>query len=131
MLRKYNIKPTKTALAERIRQAGRFEAFSARLPGLLLDFSRTSLDEDAFEKLLELIEHSGLEQARDALFAGEKVNFTEQRPVLHMAMRDDQLLAGVDGETARRVVEARQRAGFLVELLATLGALSGGILRIG
>ena len=119
MLRKYNIKPTKTALADRVREAGRFESFSARLPGLLLDFSRTSLDPGAIEKMLKLIGDSGLEQARDALFAGQNVNFTERRPVLHMAMRDDALLAGVDEETARRVVEARQR---MFEFAADFGA---------
>jgi glucose-6-phosphate isomerase len=119
MLRKYNIKPTKSTLAEQLRQANRFEAFSARVPGLLLDFSRTSLDTNALERLLELIGDSGLEQARDKLFSGARVNHTENRPVLHMAMRDDALLAGVDGATASRVVEARRR---MYEFATAFGA---------
>ncbi len=77
----------------------RFQRFSLNHDGLLLDFSKNLLDEKTLELLVQLAEQSQLQQAIQALFNGEPVNASEQRPALHTALRrpvGDSLL--VDGE---------------------------------
>lgn len=73
----------------------RVEGFSASLEDLYIDFSKERLDGEALAALIALAEASGLEAERERLFAGDKVNLTEQRAVLHMALR-----GGVDSEVA-------------------------------
>ncbi len=77
----------------------RFENFSARCGDLLLDYSKTNLDDITRIALVALAEESGLTAHRDAMFWGEKINQTEDRAVLHTALRN---LTGtpviVDGE---------------------------------
>ena len=67
---------------------GRFDSYSARLDDLLFDYSKHGLDSHALALLLQLARDAGLEQRRTALFAGEKVNLTEKRAVMHMALRN-------------------------------------------
>ncbi len=73
----------------------RFFRFSRTLPartgsepGLLFDFSKNLLDDDTLTLLLDLARCRGVETARAALFAGEAINWTEGRAVLHMALRN-------------------------------------------
>ena len=54
---------------------------------LALDFSRQRVDAQVIESLLELAQQVGVETARDAMFAGEHINNTEDRAVLHTALR--------------------------------------------
>lgn len=68
-------------------QAARFDSFSARLDDLLLDFSKTAICRDSLAQLLQLAQASGVEEARAALFAGEKINISEGRAALHTALR--------------------------------------------
>ncbi|XP_033118597.1 glucose-6-phosphate isomerase-like [Anneissia japonica] len=72
--------------------AGRFEKFSRTVPtkdgDFLLDFSKNIIDDDIFNKLISLARSRGVEQARDRMFSGEKINFTENRAVLHTALRN-------------------------------------------
>ncbi|MXU64170.1 glucose-6-phosphate isomerase [Oceanomicrobium pacificus] len=65
----------------------RFDRFSARLEDMLLDYSKTSLDTTARDLLFDLVRATGVETLRDAMFAGEKINVTEDRAVLHTALR--------------------------------------------
>ncbi|WP_296710423.1 glucose-6-phosphate isomerase [Rhodoblastus sp.] len=67
---------------------GRFEAFSARLDDLLLDFSKTALSKAALNLLLQLAEACKVEQRREAMFDGAPINITENRAVLHTALRN-------------------------------------------
>ena len=70
-------------LAKRLAsEPERFEHFSRRLAGLLVDFSRTGLDAESFAALIELAACSGLEGERERLYSGEEINFTEHRAVL-------------------------------------------------
>ena len=108
-LHKYNNKATQKSLSARLSEADRFEDFSAKTDDLLLDFSRTGMDRASLAQLLKVAEDCGLEDARKRLFSGEDINFTEKRPALHMAMRSDDVLAGLDAETIKRVKENRQR----------------------
>ena len=65
----------------------RFATFSARFGDMLLDFSRTSLTQPSLNLLLGLAAQANVEARRDAMFRGEKVNNTENRAVLHTALR--------------------------------------------
>ena len=69
--------------------AKRFEAFSASAPscGILLDYSKQRIDSTDKLSLLALARYQQLEQKRDAMFAGEHINHTEDRAVLHTALR--------------------------------------------
>ncbi len=68
--------------------------------GLYLDYSKQRLTRDALTALLELAEQSGLRERIDAMFAGEHINASEGRPVLHVALRapkgESILVDGVD-----------------------------------
>ena len=109
MLQKYNINPEQKPLSERLGEPDRFENFSIKTDGLLLDFSRTAMDSKSLAQLLTMAEEAGVEDARRRLFTGENINFTENRPALHMAMRSDDVLAGLEPETVTRVTENRER----------------------
>ncbi|KAE8250330.1 hypothetical protein A4X13_0g4804 [Tilletia indica] len=70
----------------------RFDTFSrtfkANDVSLLLDFSKNLIDEDIFKALLDLAKQAQVEQKRDAMYKGEHINTSEERAVLHIALRD-------------------------------------------
>jgi len=79
--------------------AGRFDRFSARSGDLLLDYSKNRVDADALAALVQLAEAAGVPQRRAAMFGGEAINVTENRAVLHTALRaGPDAVARVDGE---------------------------------
>ncbi len=89
---------------------GRAAAFSRRADGLLFDFSKTDLDDRSLAMLLDLARDSGVEERRAAMFAGEKINETEGRAVLHTALRAPAGPIEVDGrDVMRGVLETRRR----------------------
>jgi glucose-6-phosphate isomerase len=65
----------------------RFQHFSLEAAGLFLDYSKNRINHDSMRLLCELARERGVETRRDAMFAGEKINVTEQRAVLHTALR--------------------------------------------
>ncbi|MEO7494631.1 MAG: glucose-6-phosphate isomerase, partial [Massilia sp.] len=65
----------------------RFANLSLEAAGIFLDYSKNRLDGRTLELLLELARERGVEAQRDAMFAGEKINLTEHRAVLHTALR--------------------------------------------
>ena len=65
----------------------RFQHFSIEAAGLFLDYSKNRINQDSLRLLCELARERGVEMRRDAMFAGEKINVTEQRAVLHTALR--------------------------------------------
>jgi glucose-6-phosphate isomerase len=65
----------------------RFERMSLEAAGLFLDYSKNRLDGRTLELLAALARERGVEQQRDAMFAGAKINNTENRAVLHTALR--------------------------------------------
>ncbi len=67
--------------------AGRFDAFSLNAPHVFADLSKNLIDVRAQELLLQLAQQCGVDQHRDALFAGALVNTTEQRPAMHFLLR--------------------------------------------
>ncbi len=65
----------------------RAEKFNVEAAGLFLDYSKNRITEETVKLLLELAEESGVATRRDAMFSGEKINITEKRAVLHVALR--------------------------------------------
>ncbi|MBY6119464.1 glucose-6-phosphate isomerase [Mameliella alba] len=77
---------------------GRAGAFSLSAEDMLFDYSKTQIDAEVRAGLLALAEARGVAARRDAMFAGEKINETEGRAVLHTALRNlDGAEVRVDG----------------------------------
>jgi len=66
---------------------GRGERLAAEAAGLYLDYSKNRVTDETLRLLLQLAQESGLEQRRDMMFAGEPINVSEHRSVLHVALR--------------------------------------------
>jgi glucose-6-phosphate isomerase len=67
--------------------ARRGERLTLEAAGILLDYSKNRITDETLRLLLRLAEESGLRERIDAMFRGEKVNVTEKRAVLHVALR--------------------------------------------
>ena len=67
--------------------AKRGQRFAAEAAGLFLDFSKNCITDKTLKLLLQLAKESGLRGKMDAMFSGEKINVTENRAVLHIALR--------------------------------------------
>jgi glucose-6-phosphate isomerase len=110
---------------------GRAAAYSVRADGLLFDYSKTSIDDEARALLLALAESRGVAARREAMFSGAKINETEHRAVLHTALRN---LAGrvlVDGRDVMpevRATHARMTA-FAEAVRAGAFRVTGGAVR--
>ena len=65
----------------------RAEKFSLEAAGVYLDYSKNRITPETLSLLLKLAEESNLRSRIDAMFRGEKINITENRPVLHVALR--------------------------------------------
>jgi glucose-6-phosphate isomerase len=67
--------------------AKRGERFAVEDVGIYLDYSKNRITDETLKLLIQLAEQSGLKAKIDAMFAGEKINITENRAVLHVALR--------------------------------------------
>jgi len=65
----------------------RGERLTAEAAGLYLDYSKNRVTDETMRLLVQLAEESGLAERRDAMFRGERINVSENRPVLHVALR--------------------------------------------
>jgi glucose-6-phosphate isomerase len=65
----------------------RGERMTAEAAGVYLDYSKHRINDETLKLLIELAEQSGLRARIDAMFRGEKINITENRAVLHVALR--------------------------------------------
>jgi glucose-6-phosphate isomerase len=96
--------PLRSLFSDDPERAARFTIEAA---GLFLDYSKNRITEETRELLLQLAEESGLRERMDAMFRGEKINVTEKRAVLHVALRapkGESIL--VDGENVVPAVHA-------------------------
>ena len=66
---------------------GRGERLTAQAEGIYLDYSKNRVTDETMRLLVELAEESGVAQRRDAMFRGEHINVSENRAVLHVALR--------------------------------------------
>ncbi len=97
----------------------RFERYSMRFEDMLVDFSKNRIDDETLPLLTALAEEAGLRGRIDAMFAGEAINFTEQRAVLHTALRNrSDRPVMVDGADVMPAVKA---------VLAKMGAFSKAV----
>ena len=85
----------------------RGERFTAQAVGIFLDYSKNRITDETLKLLLQLAEEAGLRARIDAMFRGDKINITENRAVLHVALRaprDEKIM--VDGENVVPAVHA-------------------------
>ncbi|XP_047487013.1 glucose-6-phosphate isomerase-like [Penaeus chinensis] len=71
----------------------RFKKYSVTVPtpedgDILFDYSKNRINDEVIKLLLDLAHARNVEKSRDAMFSGEKINFTENRAVLHIALRN-------------------------------------------
>ena len=87
--------------------AKRGERLAIEAAGLYLDYSKNRITDETLKLLLQLAEESGLQARIDAMFRGEKINITENRAVLHVALRAPREASiVVDGENVVPEVHA-------------------------
>ncbi len=96
----------------------RFEAFSQSAPHVFADLSKNRIDVATEQLLLELAQQTGLAVHRDAMFAGEAINTTEQRAVMHWLLRTPPLDPAMPAQSVHR-----HMAETLHEVHTTLDAM--------
>ncbi len=85
----------------------RFKNYSLKFEDILVDYSKNILSDEVKTTLLELAEECGLKSAIDSMFSGQKINATENRAVLHVALRNrSNTPIVVDGEDVMPEVNA-------------------------
>ncbi len=72
------------------QEPGRFARYSFRFDDILFDFSKNRVTEKTLSLLLDLVQQSGLKQRIHDMFSGQKINNTEDRAVLHVALTEYQ-----------------------------------------
>ena len=98
---------------------GRFSKYSVTLDDMLFDYSKCAVNERVLEGLEAFAKAAKVAEKRDAMFAGEAINITEGRAVLHTALRNrSNTPVMVDGKDVMPDVNA---------VLAAMGAFSDGI----
>jgi len=78
----------KVPITQLFDQAGRFEKYSIQWEDILVDFSKNRITEEIFSSLLALAEQTELSKAIESMFTGQAINQTENRAVLHTALRN-------------------------------------------
>ena len=101
-----------------VQDAGRFDAFSQTAPHIFADLSKNLIDADSQALLLALARQCGLESQRDAMFAGERINRTENRAVMHFLLRNPPSTQYVPAQVAINKIADAQ-----AEVEATLNAM--------
>ena len=87
--------------------ANRFQKYSLKFEDILVDFSKNIVDDDVIELLIDLAKECGLQSAVESMFTGQKINATEDRAVLHVALRNrSNTPIIVDGEDVMPEVNA-------------------------
>ncbi len=69
------------------KDSKRADSFTLEAVGLYFDYSKNRITDDTMRLLIELADQSGLRQHIDAMFRGDRINITEKRSVLHVALR--------------------------------------------
>jgi glucose-6-phosphate isomerase len=90
-----------------VKDEGRGERLTAEAIGIFLDYSKNRVTDETLKLLMQLAEESGLRERIDAMFRGDKINITEKRAVLHVALRAAKGTSiVVDGENVVPAVHA-------------------------
>ncbi len=104
----------------------RFESFSLEACGLFFDFSKNRITRETLRLLLLLAEESELERKREALFSGQPINNTENRPALHTVLRQrSEQSVRVDGRDV--LIDVREELDRMREFSSAVfcGAVTG------
>ena len=97
----------------------RGERLALEACGLYLDYSKNRITDDTLRLLIQLAEESGVAEHRDAMFRGEHVNVSENRAVLHVALRMP--------ESAKLFVEGKDIVAEVHEVLEAMGAFASRV----
>jgi glucose-6-phosphate isomerase len=130
-LRAHQTEIAKTHMLQFFKDAGRFAEFSVRFDDILLDYSKNRITRETRRLLLALAEEVHLRTWIRKMFAGERINLTEGRPVLHVALRNPDgeptRIEGIDvvGEVDGKAVYEDVRA-VLKRMESFSGAVRGG-----
>jgi glucose-6-phosphate isomerase len=103
------------------KDSNRFTSFSIRFKEVLVDFSKNRINSKTLDLLIQLARETNLEQAISQMFSGDKINETENRAVLHTALRNRSNTPVIyDGKDVMPEVNAvlDKMAGFTEQLLA-------------
>ena len=85
----------------------RFEKFHLKLNDLIVDYSKNIITEETIQTLVELAQETELKESIDSMFHGDKINQTEHRSVLHIALRNkSNTPINVDGENIMPLVNS-------------------------
>jgi glucose-6-phosphate isomerase len=99
-------------MRELFKDETRFDEFSVRFDDILLDYSKNRITKETRKLLLALAEEVHLREAIKKMFAGERINLTEGRPVLHVALRNpDGEPTKIDGEDVLPKVDGKVVSG--------------------
>ncbi len=104
----------------------RFQKYSLKFEDILVDFSKNIIDDEVREALVDMANECGLKRAIESMFTGEKINVTEDRAVLHVALRNrSNTPIFVDGEDVMPEINAvlDQMKAFTEEVIS--GAWKG------
>lgn len=95
----------------------RFNRYQLQVENLFLDFSKNRINDEILSALIQLAKDANVEAMREAMFAGEKINTSENRAVLHTALRDfSKKEVVVDGVNVKNeITHERKRVQKLVE----------------
>ncbi|MFC4762822.1 glucose-6-phosphate isomerase [Dyella koreensis] len=120
---------SRTHLRDLLRDTGRGERLRHRVGPILLDLSRQKLDAPALGALGAHVEASGWQAARDAMFAGEPINTSEHRAVLHTALRagGSHLPSLAPREARQEIEQTLQRIERLIQAIERGEAASMGL----
>ncbi|MEX1119537.1 MAG: glucose-6-phosphate isomerase [Terrimicrobiaceae bacterium] len=99
--------------------AKRGETFTASGAGLFFDYSKNRVTEETLKLLLALARESGLKDRIEAMFTGKKINITEDRAVLHVALRAP--------KTAKIFVDGKNVVPEVHEVLEKMGAFANRV----
>lgn len=99
------------------RDSQRFDKYHLKTKNLLLDYSKNKFTDDILTKLLELAHDAKVETYRDKMFAGEELNTSEHRGVLHTALRDfsDESILVNCVDVKPEIIKERRRVKEFVE----------------
>jgi glucose-6-phosphate isomerase len=97
----------------------RGERLSLEAEGLLLDYSKHRVTDEVVRRLLELASEAGVEERREAMFSGAHINSTEDRAVLHVALRMPR--------SASLVVDGKNVVAEVHEVLDRMGSFASKI----
>lgn len=96
-----------------LKDPKRYENFCIKLEGpnpVMLDFTKENIDQEGFKFFQEVWKDRNIENKIGAMFAGQKVNFTEGKPVLHTALRANRESLIVDGvDVAKEIKQVRNK----------------------